>query len=104
MTETQPQERVVAFWETKREVTHEEAKAAANRFIAGHFKNKGEHARISIPANPERDDDLILLSYIAQQSRLRTQPSPREVAREEECRLLQEENESLEGQVEELLA
>lgn len=57
------------FWETPRDVTHEEAKEAAQRFINGNFKNDYERPRISIPANPARDDDLMLLSYIAQQSR-----------------------------------
>lgn len=79
---TQPQERDIAFWESQREITHDEAKEAAARFIDGNFKNDNEPPRISIPANPDRDDDLVLMSYIAQQRRLRAQPSPREVALE----------------------
>ena len=56
------------FWETKRVVSHEEAKAAARRLINSHFRNE-DSARLSIPANPDRDDDLVLLSYIAQRQR-----------------------------------
>lgn len=57
-----------AFWETPREVTHEEAEAAARRLVNSHFRNP-DSARVSIPANPNRDDDLVLLSYIAQRAR-----------------------------------
>lgn len=46
------------------EVTHEEARAIAKRFIDGHFKNDGEHPRMTIPADEGRDDDLRLLAYI----------------------------------------
>ena len=49
--------------------THAEAREAAGRFIAEHFGNRDDtgqavHPRISIPANPSRDDDLRLLDYI----------------------------------------
>ncbi|MCJ2075407.1 hypothetical protein MKK68_07010, partial [Methylobacterium sp. E-016] len=55
-------------WETKRVVSDEEAKAAARRLINSHFRN-ADSARVSIPANPDRDDDLVLMSYIAQRER-----------------------------------
>lgn len=57
-----------AFWEATREISHEEAKAAARRLINRHFRNP-DGARVSIPANPNGDDDLVLLSYIAQRER-----------------------------------
>lgn len=60
----------VGFWESTRPVTHDEAEAAANRFIAAHHKNDSERPRIGIPARPDYDDDLMLLSYIRQQRRL----------------------------------
>lgn len=50
-----------------RVVTHDEARAAAQRFIDGHFNNPGERPRISIPADLERDDDVLLMDYIEQQ-------------------------------------
>jgi hypothetical protein len=50
-------------------VTHEAAGDALNRFIASHFDDaNAEHARISIPARPDRDDDLLLVAYIEQQA------------------------------------
>lgn len=49
-------------------ITHEEARAIAKRFIDGHFNNEGEHPRMSIPADPNRDDDIRLCAYIAQQA------------------------------------
>lgn len=68
-----------AFWETARTISHEEAEAVADRFIAGNFRNAGhEYPRISIPANPDRDDDLLLLSYIRQQKRDALSPDPTE--------------------------
>ncbi|WP_375453484.1 hypothetical protein [uncultured Methylobacterium sp.] len=57
-----------AFWEATREISHAEAEAAARRLANSHFGNP-DSARISIPANPNRDDDLVLLSYIAQRAR-----------------------------------
>lgn len=78
-----------AFWETQRDIPHEEADAAAVRLINSHFKNDAERARVSIPANPDRDDDLLIRSYIRQQMRKAASPSPEalpasgvEVARE----------------------
>jgi hypothetical protein len=41
-----------------------------SRFIASHFRRgreEGEYARITIPADPHRDDDLRLDAYIEQQ-------------------------------------
>ncbi|KKN72042.1 hypothetical protein LCGC14_0414370 [marine sediment metagenome] len=34
------------------------------RFCASHFGKRGEKARISIPANPKYDDDLMLMAFI----------------------------------------
>ena len=48
------------------QVSHDEARAILSRFVNSHFKNPGEHARASIPADPKRDDDLRLAAYIAQ--------------------------------------
>ena len=56
-------------------VSHAEAHQIASRFIAGHFNNgvaSLDHPRISIPADPEHDDDIRLLAYIDQQM---TQPT-----------------------------
>lgn len=47
-------------------ISHEAARAIAHRFINGHFNNAGPHPIVSIPADPERDDDLRLLAYIDQ--------------------------------------
>lgn len=45
--------------------THEEARDILSRFNASHFGLSGrEHARYSIPANPDRDDDIRLAAYI----------------------------------------
>ncbi len=55
-------------------VTPDEARKALERFIASHFRNQvglGELARFSIPADPNRDDDLILSRFIEQASRYR---------------------------------
>lgn len=57
-----------AFWETPREISHAEAKEAARRLVNSHFRNE-DGARVSIPANPNRDDDIVLMSYIAQRER-----------------------------------
>jgi hypothetical protein len=48
-------------------ISHAEAREIAMRFIDGHFGNKRERPRASIPADPERDDDLRLIAYIEQQ-------------------------------------
>jgi hypothetical protein len=60
-TETRP------FWATERTISHIEARASAARLINSHFRNPDENARVSIPADPERDDDLIIMAYIWQQ-------------------------------------
>lgn len=55
-------------------VSVDEAKEIANRFINGLFKNIGkEKPRVSIPANPLRDDDIRLLAFIEQTESLRGQ-------------------------------
>ncbi len=45
-------------------VTHEEARQILSRFNASHFNNPTEHARYSIPARPDHDDDCRLATYI----------------------------------------
>lgn len=58
---------------TTRQVTHDEAHAIASRLIAGSFRRNGEclpddkRPRISAPARPDRDDDLLICAYIQQQ-------------------------------------
>ena len=66
-------------WETTRTITHEEAHEIARRLIASHFNRTDcETARASIPANPDRDDDLLINSYIKQQARKdAATPAPR---------------------------
>lgn len=56
---------------TKRPISHAEAEQCAQRLINSHFRNS-DHARVSIPARPDYDDDLVLLAYIHQQSRVAT--------------------------------
>lgn len=56
------------FWMTDREILHDEAKLIAQRLINSHFGND-DRAHVSIPANPDRDDDLLILAYIEQQRR-----------------------------------
>ena len=54
---------------TDRLIDHGEAREAMQRLVNSHFNNdraKCEHARMSIPANPDRDDDLVLSAYIKQ--------------------------------------
>ena len=56
-------------------VTHEEARAIADRFIDGAFDNDArEHPRFSIPARPGYDDDIRLQAYIDQQEARPTAP------------------------------
>ena len=45
-------------------MTHEEARDAVGRFNASHWNNPGEKARYSIPARPDYDDDIRLMTYI----------------------------------------
>ena len=51
---------------TKRTISHDEARESAQRLINSHFGTEPQ-AIVSIPANPDGDDDLILMAYIAQQ-------------------------------------
>lgn len=54
-------------------VTHDEAKQILVRFCNSHFRNQHEgheRARVSIPADPRRDDDIRLSAYIARAERL----------------------------------
>ncbi|MCJ2074475.1 hypothetical protein MKK68_02210 [Methylobacterium sp. E-016] len=48
-------------------MTHDEAREACRRLINSHFRNE-DGARCSIPANPDRDDDLVLSAYIKQRA------------------------------------
>lgn len=52
-------------------VSHDEADEMVTRFVASHFNGRmgstGEHARITIPADPKRDDDLRMSAYVEQQ-------------------------------------
>ena len=48
-------------------VTHDEAAEIAQRFIDYFFGNKAKAPHVEIPANLERDDDIRLSDYIAQQ-------------------------------------
>ena len=52
-------------------VTAEEAHASLTRLVNSHFKNPGEHARMTIPADPRRDDDLLLSQFIDETDALR---------------------------------
>src|SRR4051812_26093013 len=51
-------------------ITCDEAREILHRFNNGHWNNPGEKARYSIPANPERDDDLRLAAFIDRVERL----------------------------------
>ena len=53
--------------DTTRRISHREAMDAAHRLINSHFGND-DRARCSIPAQPDRDDDLVLCAYIRQQA------------------------------------
>jgi len=73
MTETPERDDVVGrvpdaarLW-TERRISHEEARYIAQRLINSHFHQE-PCARVSIPARPGYDDDLLILSYIDQQS------------------------------------
>ena len=73
-----------------RHVTHDEARQIAQRFINGHFGNVHQDGtknwpRMSIPASPQQDDDLLLCAYIEQNRRasIAAMPSRAEVL--EEC-------------------
>lgn len=51
-------------------VTPDEARAIAQRFIDAYFDNGAERPRVSIPADPRRDDDLRLLAFIERAERV----------------------------------
>ena len=60
-----------AFTRSAGTVAHDEARGILLRFNASHWRNHGkEVARYSIPANPDRDDDIRLGAYIARAERL----------------------------------
>jgi hypothetical protein len=46
-------------------ISHEQARESAQRLINSHFRQE-PHARVSIPARPGHDDDLIIMAYIEQ--------------------------------------
>jgi len=52
---------------TKRPIGHDEASESLRRFENVFWRKDAEGPRASIPANPDRDDDLILHAYIEQQ-------------------------------------
>jgi hypothetical protein len=59
---------------TKRPISHEEAYEVARRLTNSHFRRE-PCARVSIPARPDYDDDLLLIAYIKQQERKDLQAS-----------------------------
>ncbi|UEM08026.1 hypothetical protein JL101_035845 (plasmid) [Skermanella rosea] len=54
---------------TTREISHQEAREIAHRLICGAFNRDNNRPRFTIPANHDRDDDLLMLAYIEQQER-----------------------------------
>jgi hypothetical protein len=53
---------------TDRKISHEEARQIAQRLINSAFRNGKDEAHFEIPANKERDDDLLIMAYIHQQA------------------------------------
>lgn len=54
---------------TDRIISHAEAREVAQRLIDGAFRNSDKpRPRFSIPADKDRDDDLLISAYIAQQA------------------------------------
>lgn len=51
-------------------VSPAEAREILSRFCASHFRDTREHARISIPADPTRDDDIRMSVFIRQAEHL----------------------------------
>lgn len=64
---------------TTRAISHEEALDIAHRLINSHFRTP-DGARISIPARPDHDDDLLIVAYIQQQRDKDEPPSDAEEA------------------------
>lgn len=60
---------------TKRQISHAEAKESLRRLINSHFRQE-PCARVSIPARPDYDDDLILTAYVDQQAASPSPPAP----------------------------
>lgn len=56
---------------TQRPIDHAEALEIAGRLVNSHF-NLEPRARTSIPADPNRDDDLLIFAYIQQQQESRS--------------------------------
>jgi hypothetical protein len=50
---------------TSRRITHNEAREIAQRLINSHFRTE-PGARMTVPAEPDRDDDLLIIAYIEQ--------------------------------------
>lgn len=48
-------------------ISHDEARQIARRFCNSHFNRGADKARISIPADVNRDDDLLMDQYIDEQ-------------------------------------
>lgn len=57
---------IASAGDTARTVSHEQAAESARRLINSYFGNDGG-AHASIPADPSRDDDLLITAYIVQQ-------------------------------------
>ena len=47
-----------------RKINADEARECLSRFVASHFRDGREHARFTIPADVNRDDDLLLGRFI----------------------------------------
>lgn len=60
-------EQELAGIRARHRITHEEARDAAYRFVNHYFGNTGRKPEITIPADPETNSDIVLLSYIEQQ-------------------------------------
>lgn len=63
------------WFETDRQISHEEAREVARRLISGSFRRDGERLdsehcpRFSIPTRVDHDDDCLIISYINQTER-----------------------------------
>lgn len=65
-------------------ISHDKAAESLQRLINSHF-NQGTSARVSIPAQPDYDDDLILSRYIEQQRAAKLTLTPEAIARVREA-------------------